>query len=305
MRSVVGCATAVVASVWLAGAAQGADPLPGEILRRAAAAYQAMQTYQSEGTVVTDIDTGEAKVTTELVFSMLLKKPNLYRISWNEKVADPFGPPGGSRTGAVWSDGTQPYLYLGLMNAYSKMKSDALALGGATGISSGAANTIPSLLLLAFKDQPSLFSRIKNPTLEKSERVGDEECYVLSGPSSYSRKETLWISKATCLVRKYERTLEPPEGGIQPAELSDAEVEQSIRDAGQEVTEERKSRLREMLKRRPGAEKIMGSLRELHTRICSPDLSAEDFRFSLPEGTVLRDRLIDLDTILVPTPKQP
>ena len=46
--------------------------------------------------------------------------------------------PGREQAGAVWNDGTQPYLYMGVANADAKMTGDIFALGAATGISSGA-----------------------------------------------------------------------------------------------------------------------------------------------------------------------
>jgi len=158
----------------------GDDISPSEILKKVAETYKSMKTYKAKGTITSDIDTGGMKMKTETSFSILLKKPNLYLISWTQKNMPMQGM---MESGAVWSDGTQPYLYMGVMNAYSKMSSDELALGGATGISGGAAFTIPSLFLSAFKEQPAPFSRLRDPKIEKTERVGKEDCYVISGPS--------------------------------------------------------------------------------------------------------------------------
>ena len=65
-----------------------------------------------------------------------------------------------------------------------------MAVTTPTGISSGAASTIPTLFLSAFKAQPNPFSRLKDLTLEKTEKVGEEDCYVIGGPSANSEKET-------------------------------------------------------------------------------------------------------------------
>jgi hypothetical protein len=103
------------------------------------------------------------------------------------------------QSGTVWSDGTQPYLYMGTLHAYSKMSSDEIAVAGATGVSGGAAMTIPSLFLPVL-EKYALFSRLKDPKLEKTERVGDEDCYVVSGTSAISTKETFWISKSKLVL---------------------------------------------------------------------------------------------------------
>ena len=52
-----------------------------------------------------------------------------------------------------------------------------------------------------------------NPVLEGKEKVGDEECFVVSSPTATSKKETLWISERDHLIRRYRRSLEPPGGG--------------------------------------------------------------------------------------------
>ncbi len=75
-----------------------------------------MDTYKADGTIISDIDTGGTKMNTETSFSIILKKPNLYVISWTQKM------PGMSMSGAVWSDGTQPYLYMGSNNSHKYFK---------------------------------------------------------------------------------------------------------------------------------------------------------------------------------------
>lgn len=269
----------------------GAELTPSAILQKVEAAYKSMQTYQAEGTITSDIDTGAMKMTIETSFSILLKKPNLYVVSWTQKN---MPMPGMEQSGAVWSDGTQPYLYMGIMKAYSKMTSDEMALSSATGISGGAAFTIPSLFLSTFKGASPPFSSLKDPTVEKVEPVGGEDCYVLTGPSAMSKKETFWISKTTYLIRKYCRSLEPPEGGSAIPEMTDEQLEDTIKDMGQEVTEESKKNMREMMERSKAilkTAKLKGSSTEVHANISSPELDTSTFTVALPEGTVLKDSL--------------
>jgi hypothetical protein len=267
------------------------DITPSEIFEKVKTAYKSMDTYKSQGTITSNIDTGEMKVNVETSFSIILKKPNLYLISWTQKNT---AMPGMSQSGAVWSDGAQPYLYMGGMNAYSKMGSDELALGGATGISGGAAFTIPSLFLSVFKEQLGPFSRLKAPQVEKTEKVGEEDCYVISGSSSISKKEAFWVSKTSYLIKKYYRSIEPPEGGRQMPEMTDEQLEEAIKGMGQEVTDESKKKMREMMERSKTmfkTIKMKGSSTELHTNVSSPELSKNDFKFALPEGTVLKESL--------------
>ncbi len=276
-----------IAVLTLAGQAFGADVSPYEILEAVAAKYKEMQTYKANGTITANIDTHGMKMETS--FSILLKKPNLYLISWTQ---ENMPLPRMVQSGAVWSDGTQPYLYMGVMNAYFKMDSDELALGGATGISRGSAFTVPSLFLPGLRHQTASFLRLKNPQIGKNEEVGEEDCYVISGPSVISKKETFWISTSRHVIKKYYRSLEPPEGGLQMPEMTDEQLEEAIEQMGEEVTEESKRNLRETIERSTTAlknQKMKGSLVELHEQISSPELDKSDFTFSLPEGTVLKD----------------
>jgi len=266
------------------------DNTPDEIFEKVKAAYNSMDTYKAEGTITSNVDTGEMEMNIETSFSIILKKPNLYLISWTQE-----NMPGISRTGAVWSDGTQPYLYMGGANAYSRMGSDEIALAAATGISNGAAHTIPSLFLSVYKEQHAPFSRLIDPQIEMTEKVGEEECYVISGSSFVSKKEAFWISKKSYLIKKYYRSLEPPEGGRQMPEMTDEQLEEAIKGMGQEVTDESRKNMREMMERSGKMMKTMklrGSSMELHAKVSSPELNKNDFKFALPEGAVLKESLL-------------
>lgn len=275
--------------IMLAGCGSNDEPEPTEIIEKTISTYNSMQTYKAQGAITLDVDASGVKINTETAFSILLKKPNLYLISWTKKTTQM---PGKAQSGAVWSDGTQPYLYMGMKNAYSKMASDEIALGGATGISGGAAFTIPSIFFTAFKELPDPFSRLKNPKVERVEKVGKEDCYVLSGASTISQKEEFWISKSRYLILKYNRSLEPPEGGIAMPEMTDEQLEEAIKGMGQEVTEQSKNRMREIMKSSKDLLKtarMKGSSTEVHTDISSPEMNSEDFQFALPDGAVLQE----------------
>ena len=153
--------------------------------------------------------------------------------------------------------------------------------------------TIPSLFLSVFKAQSDPFSRLKNPKIEKTEKVGEEDCYVISGPSSISKNETFWVSKEKYLIRKYSRSLEPPEEGRQMPEMTDEELEKTIKAMGQQVTDESKKNMREMMEQSQKVLKagLKGSSTELHASVSSPELNTNDFNFSPPEGAVLKESL--------------
>lgn len=265
----------------------GKNERPDEIFEKVKTAYQSMDTYQARGTVESRTESGGFNTDADISFSITLKKPNLYLIAWaDENMA--------IRSGAVWHDGDKRYIYMKGMNAYSEIDNDEVTLGYATGLSGGAALTIPSFFLSVFKEQLHPFSRLKESRIEKTEKVGQEDCYVISGPSSISKKETFWISKNSYLIRKYNRSLEPPEGGIVTPEMTDEQIEETLKSMGQEVTEEGKQRLRVMVEGSKAAmktAKIKGSSTEIHSEISSPGLDKKDFQFTLPDGVELKQSL--------------
>jgi len=266
---------------------------PTAIFKEVTAKYKSMQTYKAEGSNLSYIDSLGMKMNMETSFSIALKKPNLYLVSWTQKN---IAMPGMAQSGAVWNAGDQPYLYMGITNAYSKMGSDELALAAATGISGGAAFTIPSLFLPVFKMENPIFSKLIDPTLEKIEKIEGGECYVISGSSTISKKETFWISKTRHLLVKYCRSFEPPEGGIIIPEMTDEQLEEAIKAMGQKVTEESKEKMRNMMKMSEDtmkATKLKGTSTELHVKISTPELSKKDFEFTVPKGTILKESLFE------------
>jgi hypothetical protein len=264
---------------------------PSAIFKKVTDKYQSMETYSAVGTIISEVDHSGSKMNIETSFSIKMKKPHLYLISWDQQNSMM---PGGTQSGAVWNDGSQPYLYMGIMKAYSKMSSDEMALGAATGISGGAAFTIPSLFLSVFTKRPAPFARLIDPKLTGSEQVEGDACYVITGSSSISKTETFWISKKTYMIRKYSRSFEPPEGGAKVPKITDQQLEEAVKAMGQEVTEARKDAMRNMrnqIEDSSKTAKLKGVSTEIHTKIDTSELKGGNFAFPLPLGTVLKESL--------------
>ena len=92
----------------------GVDVSPDEIQEKVAASYRALDTYKAEGTITSDMGSDGTQRKLETSFTILLKKPNLYLITWTQ--AHKSMPGLKAQSGAVWSDGTQPYLYMSAMH---------------------------------------------------------------------------------------------------------------------------------------------------------------------------------------------
>jgi len=265
------------------------------ILDKVAETYAAMETYQAEGTALLEMETVFGSMNATTAFSMKLKKPNLYVISWTQRG---FPMPGMEQSGAVWNGGEQAYLYVSVAdtNAYSKMKSDEMALAGATGISGGVAHTIPALFFANFQPQLGSGIRLKDSKIEKTEAVEGEEYYIVSGSSAISKKETLWISAQNHVILRWERSLEPPDETATPPKITDEELDEGIKAMGMDPTKERREEMRAQMERSKETMKsadVEGIMREFHENISSPEFKPDDFEFAVPEGAELKESLFE------------
>ena len=282
--------------------AHAADALTAQqVLEKSVAAYEAMETYSSKGVTTMRLEMEQMPLTTTTEFTMKMQQPDRYLVSWSQTNNLLPGMP--ALKGAIWSDGTQPHLYVSMMNAWTTISEDATAFGAATGISGGAAFTVPSLYLGLFGPRAFPFEGLKDPAVEGTERIGEEECYVISAPSAASKKETFWISTTRWLVLKYERSLEPPEDAPGIGEITDADVKAAIEAAGQDVTEESMRRMRSTLDQaKELGPNLKGTLTEVHTEVGSPELTDADFRYDVPEGAQFKEKLFEG---MLPTPAEP
>jgi outer membrane lipoprotein-sorting protein len=287
--------TLIVAMVMIGTVVAAAEEMSAtDLIKKVEDTYRTMKTYKAEGTIIADIKTSDTAERAETSFSILLKKPSFYRITWSMKSNSPKAK---SYSGAVWNDGAQPLFYNGLFGTCRKVNNDQLALACATGVSSGAANTIPSLFLDVSAEKTSPFSLLMEPRIEKTEKIGKEACYVLSASSAISRKETFWISQKRFLIIKHERALELPEKGVQMMpDMTKKDIEDALNDIGEKVTEKKVQDLDTLIKFANlllETWQFKGTHIELHENISSPKLNKNDFKFTPPEDTVFHDSMFD------------
>ncbi|MFC1840487.1 outer membrane lipoprotein carrier protein LolA [Thermodesulfobacteriota bacterium] len=240
------------------------DPSPEEILNKVVATYKSMKTYKAEGTRYPDYLEKE-NIKQGIPFSILMKKPNLYLISWTL----PYKRPDMDKSFVVWSDGTQPYL--AGWGAYScfKMPSDEIAFDGAA--QNHGPLRMPFIIMSIFKGYDDPFYWLGDPKLEKIEKIGGEDCYVISGTSAISKRVAIWVSKTSYLIRKYYYA---------PDRLKMIKEDPRIKD------KERKS---EIEKYKRGLLPELKIEVEVYKEISSPELNQSDFKYILPEGTTCHD----------------
>jgi outer membrane lipoprotein-sorting protein len=170
----------------------------GEIFYKARDAYAALTSYSDQGTTVASLN----GLTITTTFTIKLARPNLYRIGWVQTNDSAYSTTT-TKPQSVWSAGDGDFLDM-LGQGPKKQTNQEMALSSATGISGGAAATIPSAF---FKTQwgDQLSGAERNDKELPDEKVGDTDCYVFSG-SSKGRTSMIWIGKQDFLIHQV-RTL--------------------------------------------------------------------------------------------------
>ena len=191
----------LVTAAWLmggpAGMAQAGDK-PAElsaadILKQAALKYASLTGYRDEGTTVATLGSITAS---SYSFTINLARTNLYQIVWRQ--ADEFYIP----KGVVWSAGDGNFLWLGKTFTPRKCKDMELAIASATGISGGAAASVPGTFFnLKWGNQ--LGAASANAQRKADEKLGEVDCYVLTHGAD-GRTNTLWIGKSDWLIHQIE-----------------------------------------------------------------------------------------------------
>jgi hypothetical protein len=218
-------------------------PAPGDdavtadtIISTAKTTYAALQSYSDTGTAISQM--GAVSLTTN--FNIRLQRPALYRIDWQGSMSGNTGMP--ANTGVTWSDSTGDFLqYAGL--AAQKQPSRELALGGATGISAGAAAHIPGTF---FNDNwgGQLNGEYQR---KKDETVAGADCYVVGKTITRNGRTmttTLWIGKQDNLIHQLKISME---GLSSMPSIDDAGLKSILTSQNKPVTPEAMAALKKEL----------------------------------------------------------
>ena len=200
------------------------------IIGKVKAAYKGLQSYSDTGTVLTKGD----GVSSNTNFKIRLQRPRFYRIDWEQPW--PMG------KAVVWSDGTGNYLRCPGITP-EKQESMSMALAGATGISDGAAASIPETF---FTDGCGVDLFRGDHQRKPDETVGGIDCYVILGvlqDNGQTDSTTLWIGKKDYLIHRLEDLMVSwPEE--QPIE--DSVMIATLKSRHQKVTSEAIAKLKQL-----------------------------------------------------------
>jgi hypothetical protein len=259
--------------------ADSSEPQAREIIQKTVANYQGMASYSSEGKIEDVMMMGETTHTFTKTISIKLERPGRYKVTWQGK-----GVGSQQETGAVWNAGDGAKMSI-MGVEYQKYSDDKMALSAATGVSGGAARTIPALFLNIGMDP---FEQIKNLKVAGSETVEGQECYILSGESLLSTKARFWITKDKYLIVRNSYTMDKKP---QLPNFSDDQMNESIKAMGLEVNPENKAKVKQMMEMAASAmktAKLDGSThQEDYTNIgVNAAIAPQEFNYEVSPGAL-------------------
>lgn len=240
------------------------------ILEKMNNAYHHILTYQDTGVVETTVNKEARGQVTTQPFSILFKRPNWLKFEWT-KTAEK------SSRSILWSDGNETHTYWETLNQYRKDISLQMGIAGATGVSGGSANTVPSMLLMG-----SSLTHLSDLSLVAKEIFEGTRCYVISGKMSGGFEYMLWIGANDYLLRKSKYTIRSTKEIMKQAESALKESERKVP----------MTQLSEM-------PDFSFTTQEIHRDIkVDKEIADKVFKFIPPEGT----NLVEAFSVTTPLP---
>ena len=177
------------------GHSQQSKITPQIIMKRMAQRYASCSSYQDTGVVQTTHNEANSARIERMPFKTYFARPRFFRFEWIDYFHWKDG-----RKSIVWCDGKDTYSYWE-PDRYEKEEYLGLGIAGATGISRGAAHTIPRLLMA---DEVSGFAltELTNLSLVGEELFEGVLCYRINGKHPFGDIYELWIGKRDYLLRK-------------------------------------------------------------------------------------------------------
>jgi outer membrane lipoprotein-sorting protein len=185
---------------------------PEQIIARMAKTYADARSYEDDGEVTLVFTSPMGRRTVRRPFSTMFVRPKLYRYEFAER----YGEGKNERNRfVIWSDAA-PERSKSWWTIQPDIKEVPLtmAIAAGTGISGGSAFTVPHLLMPDVL--PSLaLTGLKDFKLVGEEKVDKAPCDKIEGKNVDGDPETVWIDKATSLVRKIFTTFKVPDAAVE------------------------------------------------------------------------------------------
>ncbi len=183
-----------------------------KIIQKSQAAYFSISNYSDVGDVI--VERHGVRLTNK--FKIHLARPNFYRIEWSQII--PAKMVATTNSGVAWCAGDGDFVEAA--GDIQKMTGIEAALAAATGISSMASFTIPTIFfnLQDTSDLDMMETESAGTSQSKDEDVGTNECFVVTGSQQRTNGNvittSLWIGKNDYLVHQAKTIVK--HAGFQP-----------------------------------------------------------------------------------------
>ena len=280
-------ATTLLTALALAAPAFAETPDPEALVQEVIETLQDADSVRIEGKSFSAISMGEDMPPMEIggEFSIILGRPDLYRIEWAQQMMGMV-----ANHGVVWNEGESPRMYMGTTNAWFPFDSDDLALAAATGVSGGAAHTIPGEFFGMHETAIGL-GALTGLAYAGEEEVDGTPCHKVTARSIVSDAHTLWIEKERPVLRKVQYEL----GSMSSEAINEETIDETIAEMEMEANEETREMVREMLEmQRDMMGNISGHLGEEYIAFeLNAEVTGADFAYEPPEGATEHASLWD------------
>jgi outer membrane lipoprotein-sorting protein len=196
-------------------------PSVSDLVVQVQTTYNKMQSYSSLGDIILNVSMpGLEREELHYTFSIKLARPELYRIEWEEQA------PNMSFRGTAWSAGDGHFITMPGQASPAQPKDISTAFSMATGVSGGAASTIPAIFFdLSFNSLK--FS--KDASFRQDADIEGDPCYVITTKAGV----TMWISKKSKLLRQIRDDFSGP---MKIPQMSDEDAKKLLQSIGQTPT---------------------------------------------------------------------
>jgi outer membrane lipoprotein-sorting protein len=219
-------------------------PSVSDFLGQVQATYDKLHSYSSVGEITSDISVpGLGPQAVHFTFSIKLARPHLYRIEWEEHA------PNIITSGVVWSAGDGNFFTGPGQASPIQPKDMSTTLSMATGLSGGAAATIPAIF---FGLSNNSLKPSKDAVFRQDADIEGDPCYVLTEKTG-TIGVTMWISKKSKLLRQIRDDFSGP---MKIPEMTDEETRKALQSMGQTPTPAEIERMKAQM---TNARNMMGS----------------------------------------------
>lgn len=249
----IACLLGLIASVPVI-AGEGV-PSAQEVLKQTREAYAALSSYSSVGEVASVLQVaGSEPQESHHQFAIKLARPQRYLIEWERRMPNLIS------KGAAWSMGEEYLMTVPGQEEVNRAKDLPTALAMATGVSAGAAGTVP---VLFFGIEQGALKYLADVRISETAIVEGDECYVLAGGGKDAT--TLWISKESKLIRQQRREVG---GSAVIPRFRDEDIRQTLKAMNREPTKDAIKGMKAQLEvARQMARGMSGSFTEIYRDI--------------------------------------